>query len=309
MMTSSSTRPQEQWNFESVGACPACGRFEAFKFVKRTVRGLPLEYSRCGNCGLIYQNPRLTRASLASYFSSNLFIQDPGGDNPNELLGYSDYFDWDKSYRPTASLRLKRIARFKKPPGHLLEIGTATGSFLNAARSGGFNVRGVDLSSAFAEIARKRHGLEIEVDYIEDACLSESYYDVVCNFGGIACWRDPLRALANIGRCLKPDGIFVLNHFDVDSFPAKLFGERHFEYNHASLIIFSKKTMDQCLSQAGFEVIYSENERQYATLGRIAGYLKQSWVLRCLRAVHLADMSIRLIVPGTIFSICRKRTA
>ena len=270
------------------------------------MRGFPLEFARCGSCSLIYQNPRLTRESLASYFSSSLFVQDPEGDKLNEHLGYSDYSNWDRSYKRTAQLRLTRLAKFKQPPGVLLEIGTATGSFLDAARSSGFRVRGLDLSASFAEIARKNHALDIDVDYIEEGELPKSHYDVVCNFGGIACWRDPVRAFANIHHCLKADGIFVLNHFDVDSVPGRILEGRHFEYNHASLVIYSKKTMERCLNQAGFDVVYSQNERQYASLGRIAGYLKQAGALKSLRVLGLEDAIIPIIVPGTIFVICRK---
>jgi hypothetical protein len=98
-----------------------------------------------------------------------------------------------------------------------------------------------------------------------------------------------------------------MNHFNVDSLPARILGDRHFEYNHASLIIFSKGTMRQCLDQTGFEVVYSQNERQYASLGRIVGYLKQKLALRTLRALRADSLTVRITVPGTVFSICRKR--
>jgi SAM-dependent methyltransferase len=299
----------QQWTFERLSGCPICHSAEASTMLAKKVRGFPLEFARCGNCSLVYQNPRLTRESLASYFSSSLFLRDPEGEKAGELLGYSDYFNWDRSYKRTAQLRLARLARFKQPPGLLLEIGAATGSFLDAARSSGFRVRGLDLSTSFARIARKNYALEVDVDYIEEAVLPESHYDVVCNFGGIACWRDPIRALANIHHCLKPDGIFVLNHFNMDSLPGTILEERHFEYNHASLVIYSKKTMKRCLNRVGFDVLYSQNERQYASLGRIAGYLKQAGALKALRALGLQDATIPIIVPGTIFVICRKRTS
>lgn len=297
---------QREWTFDTLNACPVCQHTLASAICERKVQGLPLRFVRCQNCNLIYQNPRLTRESLADYFSSKVFIQDSVGEKSGELLGYPNYFDWDQSYRKTAALRLRRIAKFKKPPGELLEIGTATGSFLDAARSFGFSVRGLDLSAAFAEIAKNRHGLDIDVDYIEERPLPSAHYDVVCNFGGIACWRDPMRALTNIYRSLRPDGILVLNYFDVDSVPGRILGQRHFEYNHASLVIYSQKTMRRCLEQAGFEVVFAESERQFASLGRITGYLKQRWAGNALGALWLANATIPVIVPGTIFSICRK---
>jgi len=60
----------------------------------------------------------MTRDSLADYFSSDVFINDPEGDL-DEFLGYLDYFDWDKSYKRTARLRLERILKFKTPPADL----------------------------------------------------------------------------------------------------------------------------------------------------------------------------------------------
>jgi hypothetical protein len=98
-----------------------------------------------------------------------------------------------------------------------------------------------------------------------------------------------------------------MNYFNVDSLPARILGDRHFEYNHASLIIFSKRTMRRCLEQTGFEAVYSQNERQYASLGRILGYLKQKLALRTLRALQVDSLTIPIIVPGTVFSIARKR--
>ncbi len=88
-------------------------------------------------------------------------------------------------------------------------------------------VRGLDLSSRFAAFARKRYDLNIDVGYIEEFAMPHSHYDVICSFGGIACWRDPIQAFANIREALKPDGIFVMNHFDVDSLPSKILGNQH----------------------------------------------------------------------------------
>src|SRR6266404_4771493 len=90
-LVSSSTEASPDWTFEKVDACPGCLSDAAEATVRRTVQSLPLEFSRCLDCGLIYQTPRLARELLSSYFSSETFIQDPNGDNLDELLGYPDY--------------------------------------------------------------------------------------------------------------------------------------------------------------------------------------------------------------------------
>ena len=97
-----------------------------------------------------------------------------------------------------------------------------------------------------------------------------------------------------------------MNYFDIDSLPGKILGNHHFEYNHASLVIFSRRTMRQCLAHAGFEQVYSQSERQYASFGRIAGYLKLKAILKALCGIGLENVTIPLIVPGTVFAICRR---
>ncbi len=119
-LVSSSTEASPDWTFEKVDACPGCLSDAAEATVRRTVQSLPLEFSRCLDCGLIYQTPRLARESLSSYFSSETFIQDPNGDNLDELLGYPDYFDWDKSYAVTAKLRLDRNRTIQETPRRIV---------------------------------------------------------------------------------------------------------------------------------------------------------------------------------------------
>jgi hypothetical protein len=85
-----------------------------------------------------------------------------------------------------------------------------------------------------------------------------------------------------------------MNHFDIDSLPGRILGSHHFEYNHASLVIFSRRTMRQCLAHAGFEQVYSQSERQYASFGRIAGYLKLKVILKALRGIGLENVTIPL---------------
>jgi hypothetical protein len=96
-----------------------------------------------------------------------------------------------------ARLRLERILKFKKPPGDLLEIGTATDLFWTQLDRSALRVRGLDLSTTFAEIARKRHSLEIDVNYIEEASLPSSHYDVV--------WPAPGSEDTELGVLMEPE--------------------------------------------------------------------------------------------------------
>ena len=300
-----SMRPSTTWDFENLDVCPICESSRFNVIYEKSIRDVPLRFVKCSQCRLVFQNPRFTRDTLAKYFSSSFFIKD--ADSPDssleDLLGYFDYEAWDASYKRTAGLRLKRIRRFVPPPGRLLEIGTATGSFLDEARQAGYDVRGVDLSARFAEVARRRYGLTIDVDFIEDIDLPRAHYDVVCNFGGVSCWRDPIKALKNIRSSLKSRGVLILNHPNGDGIVAKLYGARYPEFNHASLTIFSNRTMRRCLTEAGFHIVASENERQFASFGRIVTYLKSPVGLRLVKALKLEHRMIPVVAFGTTFSV------
>jgi SAM-dependent methyltransferase len=154
-------------------------------------------------------------------------------------------------------------------------------------------------------MARKRYDLKIDVDFIEDIDLPREHYDVVCNFGGVACWRDPMKALKNIRSSMKPNAVFALNYPNLDSLPARLLGDRYHEFAHASLAIFSNRTMRRCLADADFHILFSQTERQFASFGRIVTYLKSPAGLRVVRALGLEHRMIPIIAFSVTFSICK----
>lgn len=296
------------WEFESLPACPLCAATGRVSVLHRERRGVPVSFVRCTGCCLVYQNPRLTRDGLQRYFSSTTFFRDRDNDDRSleEPLGYFDYDNWDESYRRTAKLRLARISRHAPPPVTLLEIGPATGTFLLEAQRAGYQVRGLELSSGFAQRAGGR-GLTIDEGFIETADLPAARYDVVCSFGGITCWFDPLRGLANVHRTLRPGGVFVFNHMDIDNAFYRAQGKRNWDFQPPCLSLWSRQTMHRALEQAGFEIVFEQRERQIVTLVRLAEYLRSRAMMTAVRKLGVAQVGLPTIVPFTRFVICRPR--
>ena len=296
------------WVFEHLDSCVICGG-RRFRTIFREVRcGIPLQFDRCTDCSFIFQNPRLTRESLGDYFNSSIFIQDSkSNDDPiSAQLGYFDYFAWDQSYKKTAAIRLNRLSKFRPLPGKLLEIGSATGSFLDSARHFGYQVRGLDVSRTFAEGAKQRYGLEIDVGWIEDFPLPPETYDVVCMFGGISCWRDLMKGLANVHQTLQPDGVFYFNYQDYYGLLGRLMGNRYPEFNHASLSLLHRRSIHDCLAKAGFRVLVDVTERQIASLERIVNYLQIGAARRLVTALGLGNIEIPIWVSGTKIVVATK---
>lgn len=302
-------KTHSNWEFEELSCCPLCGGTDLTTTFSRKVNKIPLAFVSCRACSFLFQNPRMTPQALTDYFSSSTFIcsASDGNTDLNELLGYDNYFEWDKSYKMTAGLRLNKIHRFVRPPARMLEIGSATGAFLDEARQRGLKVQGLDISSTFAEIATKTYGIDVQVGSIEDTPLPAQSFDLICSWGGIACWRSPAAGLANVASALKEGGIFALNHPHMGGLFAKLTGNSCFEYNHASLSLFTDDTMSKFLEAAGFETLYLGREWQFASLGRVFTYLRCNRIMKILRLLRLHDVNVPVIAFGTTFRICRLR--
>ena len=295
-----------EWKFEPVASCPVCGETQTTVRLERQVREVPLRFVACSRCGLLFQNPRPSRETLERYFSSTAFIKDERDEvDLNDTLGYYNYFNWDTSYRKTARLRLRWVRRFVPPPAKLLEVGTATGSFLAEAKHAGYDVRGLDLSTLFATYARSQNGLVIDNGFIEDFPLPPSAYDVVCYFGGIACSYDPLKALKNIRRALKPAGIFIFNATRIDTLVGLLTRDHFPEYNHASLVVHTRRSIQELLSRTGFDVVQAGVEWQVASLERVVTYLRSNGAWGFIRRLGLGRINLPVLAVGTYLYICR----
>ena len=147
-------------------------------------------------------------------------------------LSYEDnYFldDYEKSYgrsyeddagnlRRLARKRLSRLNKVrpqrKTSPGRLLEIGCATGIFLDEARNDGFDVTGIEVSSWACKVAQDRNLRVIRSSIIEptqeaEDVIQNEQFDVVCAFYVIEHFAGQKKLFTTIRNLLKPGGFFV----------------------------------------------------------------------------------------------------
>lgn len=128
-----------------------------------------------------------------------------------QTWSYLDHV-WDCPLsRPNDTLKymLEQIKRYK-PKGKLLEIGFGAGSFLNLAKSEGYEVSGIDISLRSVKYVKRRFRLDAFVTNIENPGLKEKSFDIVVICHTLEHLRRPYQSLENIYRLLKDDGILVL---------------------------------------------------------------------------------------------------
>lgn len=130
---------------------------------------------------------------------------------------YAEYYDLiykDKDYEKEVDF-LENIFENTFKPKKILEIGCGTGNYTKILLKRGYEVTAVDVSENMLKIAGEKCACKFVKGDIRDITISEKFDACIAMFavmGYITENSDIIKALNNIRRHLKPNGIFV---FDV----------------------------------------------------------------------------------------------
>jgi 2-polyprenyl-3-methyl-5-hydroxy-6-metoxy-1,4-benzoquinol methylase len=142
------------------------------------------------------------------------------------------------------------------PPGRLLDIGCATGAFLDNMRERGWEVAGIEPSVRAATYAREELGLDVQNTALETAQLESESFDLVTMWNVLEHLSDPQRALHRIRETLRVGGLLVFAIPNVESYAVRLFGKYWAGYDiPRHLFVFPRATLERMVQVAGFEVL------------------------------------------------------
>jgi SAM-dependent methyltransferase len=158
------------------------------------------------------------------------------------------------------SYRLDLIERHKRS-GRILDIGCATGGFLNLARKRGWEAFGVEFSDYAADFAIKKYDLNVFKGSLEEAQFKDDDFDVISASDIIEHLNDPVDFLQEIHRILTNDGLLYLAFPNAGSFYYKFFGLIA-RYNYRNYFLlpyhlyhFSPSTIKPLLNKTGFGIV------------------------------------------------------
>ena len=215
---------------------------------------------RCDECGLIYQNPRLNEVELAPHYPEDYhpFHTDSPEDRVAEL---SEQHDMTR--------RFKRVMNHAGQAGKILDVGCATGQFLNQMATQGWSAVGVEPSEFAAEYARQTFGLDVRTTLLEDAGFAADEFDALTMWDVFEHVTDPLATLTECERILKPGGLVVLHLPNPECVEARAFGPNWLGWDQPRhLHLFSVQMIKKYFARTGFEFVAVESfsGRLFATL-------------------------------------------
>ncbi len=210
--------------FEPV-ACYQCGSTQSHPLVvgMDDLTGKPghFQFVTCDQCGLAYQNPRLTLANIKPYYD-------------DEYIAHRKKTDWGwltpfylKAMRRHDLAKMALVDRYVKlrQGSKVLDIGCGAGSFLQelVARDG-VQATGVDFKDLSHLPGFER--IDFRCGLLAEQALAERSFDLVTMWHFLEHDYDPLRTLARGRDLLAADGRMVIEVPRLDSFTYRLYHER-----------------------------------------------------------------------------------
>lgn len=244
---------------------------------------------RCSVCGHVYTNPRPEPGLIAKGYAES---------------ADEEYAEEAPSRSINAHLCLATIRKFARS-GRLLEAGCAAGYFLNAARTD-FSVVGVEPCRWAAAEASRRFGVTVHAGTLEEAALPGGSFDVVAMVDVIEHLADPVGALSECRRVLKPGGLLYLVTPDIGSLSAKVLRGSWWGLRPAHLHYFSRRTLEGLLAEHGFETRLCRSYGRMFTLeywsSRLRNYpaLVRAFVEKSIGVMQVRDKFVYINTRDSI---------
>ena len=271
--------------------CPLCQSSQISLFTKGTVApekisaadfkitdshyGLRWTFFSCRDCGFVFANPLPAREAIAEFYTG---------------LNDEEYSQEREGRGRNFSTILKRLLPFAPPGALLLDVGAASGIFMNLARQAGYRVEGIEPSMALVADAEKLYGLKLFCGTVEQFATDKKFA-VVTLLDVLEHVTDPDALLGTLSGFLAPGGMLVIVTPDISSLAARVMGGRWWHYRVAHLNFFNGRSLGRLLHKHGFEIVlrkrFAWNFSAYYLVTRLLPFLKGKALQTMLKKLHL----------------------
>ncbi len=267
--------------FETLKSCPYCRSRNISVFLsapdRLTKREGKFFLSKCNNCGLVFQNPRVKEKFIDRFYTKDLGYYHPPLPKKklyfvsqfkkiiykSSLINHFDYSNLGKRnfLRRILTIPFKRKIKIDLLPnfmenGKLLEIGCSYGGRLAELKKIGWDVMGVEMNKKSVEYAQKERGLSVQNKKIEELSFKKNSFDVIIMSMVLEHLYNPFKILKEITGWLKPGGqlLFSIPYFE--GFEFSVFKEYSYGLHLPHHItFFNKRILREYLSKLGYREI------------------------------------------------------
>jgi len=206
-------------------------------------------YVRCGQCGLVFMNPRVSPDEAARFYPPDY---GPHQVEPQRRERELSQHKGRLRKRPVLGPVCARLT----PKSRLLDLGCGAGGFLNEVRAAtGCRVYGLDISAGTAKRARDNYGLDIFAGSLAEAPYPDDYFDVITARSYLEHVSSPSAVVLRIARLLKQGGSCVIRTPNFASFNRALFNEKWYHLDcPRHLYIFTPRTITSLVEKCGLSV-------------------------------------------------------
>jgi len=213
----------------------------------------------CSNCGLMRQGPDNCGKSAFSLQS---------------CAGGSERYTQQRIEKESTQLAdyikiLPKLNKLRPDKGKLLEIGCSTGLLLNELRKVGWNVSGVEPDEWAFNLAKTNFKLDVTNSYFQDAGYKAEFFDVIVMLHVIEHIPNPVEALNQINSLIRPGGILVMETPRYDTIWFKFLRGRERSVIPGHLYYFTRKSLTDMASAAGFKLLELNSVGRTLTLDRL----------------------------------------
>lgn len=300
---------------ETLSACPLCGsaQYEPYAVARDLVHQSTttiFEYCHCEGCGVVFQRTRPTERSISIFYPDTYA---PYGAKArqtfltkvlNKLLIplVERYTGYRKTMRTLERYRLKGLTSRST----VLDFGCGTAATLDACkRAARCKTIGMDFNPrVLASLAKSGHQALLS-DKSGWECLADQSVDLIISNHSIEHLYDPIDALKQLRRVLKPGGTLDLATPNPKGFSARLFNEYWFGLEAPRhIMLFSPELMTTLLKKSGFtdvevfgEPVIKDYLRSHA-LHEFKGLSRFSSESHALRAAGMAYFTREMSALG-----------